>query len=169
MIEKDSKTVGVVISSFLLGLIIVLIAIFFQFEKLNEAKKFELTYRINDKMAQWEKNNPEAKKWIYNLHDTTSLTKNFEKWNFDDYLAYYEDLNSLWTKGLVDKQLAYDCFSWNVESIYERNGAELRKIISKERAESNDPELYIGIEFLYYEFMKGRKTISGEHKIVPKD
>jgi hypothetical protein len=51
--------------------------------------------------------------------------------------------------------------------MYEANNFELQRIFDTSRKEQNDPEIYLGVEKLYFEFMKRRKTISGGHNTSP--
>jgi hypothetical protein len=167
--KEDNKIFKTTLSFSLIGIMFVLIAIFFQLNQMNSASKINLTYKIYNDMAEWERSHPDARKWIYEYDDKDSvfLKDHFDKWQFDDYLTYYETIYSLEQKSVVDNSLVYDLYSANLEQIYEANNFELERLIKTMRIQQNDPEIYIGVEKLYFEFMERRKTISGIHKTAP--
>jgi len=169
MNDNTFKNFGTTLCFTLAGILIILIAIFFQLNDMNDTNKVNLTYKIYGDMQNWEQSHPEARKWIYESQDKDSifLKKYYYKWDFDDYLGYYELLYSFEQKGVIDKKLSYDLFSGNLEGIYEENNFELQNIIDSFRIEANDPEIYIGVENLYHEYMKSRKTITAVHKTSP--
>lgn len=161
MNEGQNKILTTTISFALVGILVILAGVYYQLSKINDFNKANLTYKIENDMLQWEKEHREAKAWI-NSPDST-LKKNYDRWNFDDYLDIYEDLYALYQKDLVDKRLSYDFFSYYLESIYEANNFELKAMIESFRIEANDPTIYVGVENLYNEFEKERKTITGTH------
>jgi len=167
MNENSNKVFTTAISFTLLGILVMLIGIYYEISKINDAKKVDYTYKIYNEMTQWEKEHPKVEQWIYDISDSTSLIDNYKQWDFERYMDFFETLYSLRSKNLIDEELAYLLFSANIEFIYERNNGELRKLIQVIRKKYNDPEFYVGIESLYYDFMKERKTLEGEHKIIP--
>jgi hypothetical protein len=171
MPENSNKIFNTAVGFSLVGILIITILIFQQLSTANDLNKVNLTYKIYSDMTDWEHSHPETRKWIYEYDDKKdsmiSLDLNYYKWQFDDYLTYFETIYELQQKDLVDKELAYNLFSGNLEQIYEVNNFELQRILKQSRIDQNDPEVYIGAEKLYYEFMKRRKTISGEHKTSP--
>jgi len=162
MNENSNKIFPTVIGSILFGILIVLIGIFYQISKINDANRVTQTYKIYNDLIQWEKEHPDAKKWIWGI-DSSSLARNYDRWEFDDYLSFYEALYSLEQKNLTDRKFTYDMFSGELEGIYEANNFELKKMIDSMRVSDNDPEDYIGVEHLYNEWEKDRKTMTGEH------
>lgn len=155
MNESTAKTFALTLSFTLLGILILLIGIYYQISKINDANKVNLTYKIYTDVLQWEKEHPEVSDWI--AKPDSLLTKNYDKWDFDDYLSYYEALYALREKNLVDKKLTDAMFSYELEHIYEANHYELKAIIDSMRLQDNDPEIYLGVEKLYNDFHRDRK------------
>lgn len=166
MTENPNRYVITTITFALLGILVMLCGIYYEISKMNDANRANLTLQKESEVLQWEKEHPEAKAWIFD--PDSSLKKNYSRWEFDDYLGIYEDVYSLSQKNLIDKKLSYDFFSYSLETIYEANNFELKAMIDSFRVADNDPEIFIGVERLYQDFEKDRKTLTGVHSTVPK-
>ena len=82
----------------------------------------------------------------------TPLTReNFDKWEFDDYLGYFETIWSLEKRGLVDEEVVYDILSDYLIEVYEAHNFGVKKIIEELRKTENKKDLYEGVEALYQE------------------
>jgi hypothetical protein len=161
MDETPDKIFRTTISFTLLGIMVMLIGIYYQMDKVNDFNRANLADKKEDEVFQWEKDHPEAKAWIFN--PDTSLKQNYERWNFDDYLGIYEDVYSLSQKNLIDPKLSYDFFSYTLETIYEANNFELKRMIDSFRVADNDPDIFIGVEGLYKQYKSQRRTLTANH------
>ena len=127
-----------------------------QLRRMNIQTKADFTYRIYKDLLEWLNHHKECRDWLLfldsHLGDPYDKDSNFTKWEFDDYLGYFETVWSLTKKGLVDKEIVYDILSDYLIPIYEANNFELRKIIEKIRKGKQD--FYIGVENLYKEMKR---------------
>lgn len=129
----------------------------YQLTRMNNQAKADFTYRIYDDLLKWLDNHKECKEWQFYLD--RPLGTDFEKWDFEDYLGYYEAIWSLKKKGLIEKDIVYDILSDYLISVYEANDFELKKKIDEIR-EKEGKDFYEGVEKLYkemkeYESKKG--------------
>ncbi len=157
MERKIPPYITILLIGVLLGILIALSLILIQLRNNNKIAKINLTYSICKDIDKWEKEHPEASRWISKLD--SPLADKYEKFEFDDYLGYYEALYYLKLNGSVDEGLVYELFSNELESIYEANNFELKGLILKMRKEENDPEIYIGVESLYKDIKSKRKYL----------
>jgi len=136
-----------------------------QLRRMNLQAKADFTYRVYDDLLKWLSNHKECRKWIFSLD--TLLKPNFDKWEFDDYLGYFETIWSLKKKRLVDKEIVYDILSDYLISVYEANDFELKRIIDKVR-DDEGKDFYEGVENLYKE-MKQYESKKGIVKRIHAD
>jgi len=129
-----------------LGIIIAL----FQLNKMTTQMKADFAYKIDRDLLKWLNDHKGFKNWIY-YERNALLEPNYKKWELDDFLGYYELLATLEDQGLVDKDVVYALFSYDLMAVYEAHDFELKKIITKIRTEEGDPDIYSGVEDLYKE------------------
>lgn len=127
----------------------VLIA-WWQLRRMNVQTRADFTYRVYRDLLEWLRDHKECRKWIFTLK--TPLTReNFDKWEFDDYLGYFETIWSLEKRGLVDEEVVYDILSDYLIEVYEAHNFGVKKIIEELRKTENKKDLYEGVEALYQE------------------
>ena len=129
-----------------------------QLRKMNIQTKADFTYRIYKDLLEWLNHHKRCRDWLFfldsRLGDPYDKDSNFTKWEFDDYLGYFETVWSLTKKGLVDKEIVYDILSDYLIPIYEANNFELKEIIKRIRKEESKQDFYIGVENLYKEMKR---------------
>jgi len=128
-----------------------------QLRRMNLQTKADFTYRVYKDFLEWLDNHKECREWIFTLDKP--LKQNFDKWEFDDYLGFFETIWSLKKRRLADEEMIYDTFSDYLISVYEANDFELKEIIDEIR-KNEGKDFYEGVEQLYremkeYEFKKG--------------
>jgi len=132
-----------------------------QLRRMNIQARADFTYRIYRDLLEWLSRHKECRDWLFfldsHLGNPDDKNSNFTKWEFDDYLGYFETVWSLAKKGLIDKEIVYDILSDYLIPIYEANNFELRKIIEKIRKEEGKQDFYIGAENLYKEMKRYEK------------
>jgi hypothetical protein len=124
-----------------------------QLNKMAVQMRADFTYKVFQDHEKWLDGRKEFKKWIY-FNRKVLLKPNYEKWELDDFLGYYEALATLEDKDLIDKDVAYALFSYDLMTTYEAHNFELRKIIEEIRKEENDPDIFSGVEDLYKEMKR---------------
>jgi len=129
-----------------------------QLNKFNNQTRADFTYKVYRDLLGWLNSHKEVKNWIFKPKNIP-LGSNFDEWEFDDFLGYFETVWSLNKKRLVDKNIIYDLLSDYLISVYEANDKELEEIINKIRKEEGKPDLYIGVEKLYKEMKKIEQKI----------
>jgi len=132
-----------------------------QLRRMNIQAKADFTYKIYKDLLEWLNRHKECRDWLFFLDsclgDPYDKGSNFTKWEFDDYLGYFEAVWSLTKKELVDKEIVYDILSDYLIPIYEANNFELRKIIEKIRKKEGKQDFYIEVENLYKEMKRYEK------------
>lgn len=134
----------------------------YQLKRMNVQAKADFTYRVYKDLLEWLTNHKKCREWIFSLN--RPLGEDYDKWEFDDYLGYFETIWSLKKKGLVDKEIVYDILSDYLISVYEANEFELQKIIEKIRKDEGE-DYYEGVEKLYKE-MKEYGSKKGRAKRI---
>ena len=139
------------------GLVVVA---FFQFRRFNNQVRADFTYKVYRDLCEWLRLHPEAREWI-NDPEGKALDAEFDAWEIDDYLTYFETVWSLWRTDLVDRDMVYDLLSDYLIVSYEANDREVEKIIHKMREEEPDSrDVYIGAENLYREMKRMTQAAS---------
>ncbi|MEM5782622.1 MAG: hypothetical protein QXD43_05545, partial [Candidatus Aenigmatarchaeota archaeon] len=80
-----------------------------QLERMNAQNKADFTYKVYQDLLRWLEKHKECRDWIFKLEG--KLGDNFDKWEFNDFLGYFEALYSLKKRGLVDEEIVYDLLS----------------------------------------------------------
>jgi len=139
------------------GLVVVA---FFQFRRFNNQVRADFTYKVYRDLCEWLRLHPEAREWI-NDPEGKALDAEFDAWEIDDYLTYFETVWSLWRTDLVDRDMVYDLLSDYLIVSYEANDRGVEKIIHKMREEGRDAsDVYIGVEKLYREMKRMTQAAS---------
>lgn len=129
-----------------------------QLKRMNIQARGDFTYKIYRDLLEWLSCHKECRDWLFfldsRLGDPDDKDSNFVKWEFDDYLGYFETVWSLAKRELVDKEIVYDILSDYLIPIYEANNFELKEIIEKIRKEEGKQDFYIGVENLYKEMKR---------------
>jgi hypothetical protein len=136
-----------------------------QLSSLNTQRKADFTYKIYKDLLDWLTSHKDCREWIFSdINNFPTLKPNYKKWEFDDYLGYFEAIWSLRKRKLVDEEIVYDLLSDYLIPVYEANNYELKTIIQEIR-EQEGRDFYEGVEKLYkkmkkYEQKKGNKEKS---------
>ncbi|MEM5832263.1 MAG: hypothetical protein QXT38_03075 [Candidatus Aenigmatarchaeota archaeon] len=64
-----------------------------QLKKMNTQNRADFTYRVYQNLLRWLEKHKDCRDWIFKLEG--KLADNFNKWEFDDFLGYFETLYSL--------------------------------------------------------------------------
>jgi len=158
--------IGILIS--ILQTIVIGIGVFvawYQLTRMNVQAKADFTYKVYKDLLKWLSNHKECREWILSLDGL--LKPNFDKWEFDDYLGYFETIWSLKKKGLVDKDVVYDIVSDYIIMVYEANDFELKQIIDEMRKDEKK-DFYEGVEKLYKEMKEYESQKGIVKRIYPK-
>ena len=134
----------------------------------QKQKQTELTFQIYQDQMAWLKEHKECNAWIKELQDP--LGPHYEKYNFSDYLEYFEDLYRLKKRELLDEKLLCDLFGDSLIAVYEANNYELKQTIEKMRTEGRSHCHYEGVEILYNDIkqLNNMKTLSANKKVSPQ-
>jgi len=140
-----------------INLIIISIGVYIawsQLSNMNTQRKADFTYKIYKDLLEWLASHKECRKWIFSdLNNFPPLEPNYEKWEFDDYLGFFEAVWSLRKRRLVDEKMVYDLLSDYLITVYEANNYELKTIIQEIRKKEGR-DFYEGLEELYKEMKK---------------
>ncbi len=124
-----------------------------QLGKFKNQVRADFAYKIYQDMLCWLDSHPEAKAWIIDGQMVKKLGANYGKWQFDDFLAYFETLWSFSKKGLIDDEIVYTLFSDYLITVYEANNFELQGILDNLRKKEGK-RFYGGAELLYQKFKR---------------
>lgn len=125
-----------------------------QLSKFKNQVRADFLYRISRDLDAWLREHKPAREWVFNKLDHEKIGDRYDKWEFDDYLGFFEIIWSFDKKRLVDKEIVYDLFSDYLVDVYEANDFEIKKIIERMREEEGKSDLYVGVESLYKEMKK---------------
>ena len=128
---KFDKPLKVALTILILGVFVSLLLLIKELRYTNNINKANLTYSIYKEKVSWQTQHPAAYKWFSTLD--TLLTPFYHDWEIDDYLGIYEMLYALQQKDMIDEDIMYELFSYELIAIYEANNFELKKMIERYR------------------------------------
>lgn len=77
---------------------------------------------------------------------------NFDAYNVDDYLAFFEMLKNYWDDGIISEKYLYNMYSYYIIEAYRNK--EIQNYIESFRKETNDTTYYKNFENLAIRFIE---------------
>jgi len=133
------------------------IAFYIEVQSCERQKRAELTFEIYHAQMAWLKTHKEFGNWL--AKSAGPPGPDCSRYDFDEYLGYFEDLYILKRRGLLDKKLMYDLFGKTLISVYEANNHELNFLT--EDMKNNSDDCYEWVDILYRDMKHHEKMEMG--------